>query len=67
MLFDSVLCPILSVFVGSDIVFSRQTPTLRWPARTRTRKERTRMSFEIEELRTEPNAYKVGAEPINWC
>ena len=46
-------------------MFSRQTPTL-GEYRDQAR-DRTNMSFEIEELRTEPNAYKVVDEPINLC
>ena len=62
MLFDSVLCYLISLCGIRYCVF--QTNSYSALVRTRTG---TRMSFEIEELRAEPNAYKVADELINFC
>ena len=64
MLFDSVLCYLISLCGIRYCVF--QTNSYSALVRTRTGTG-TRMSFEIEELRAEPNAYKVADELINFC
>ena len=62
MLFYSVLYYLISLCGIRYCVF--QTNSYSDLVRTGTG---TNMSFEIEELRTEPNAYKVVDEPINLC
>ena len=59
MLFDSVLCA-LSYLISLCGIRYCVFQTNSYSALVRTRDgRRTIMSFEIEELRTEPNAYKV--------